>query len=456
MVRVLLLVALAMPAYAQQEGLSVPYTMFSLPNGLTVILHEDHTTPTIGVNLWVRAGSARELPGRTGLAHLFEHLMFEGSAHVPEGKFDLLLEAAGGDNNASTTADRTNYWMDIPSNALELALFLESDRMLSLLDCMTPEKVDGQRDVVKNERRQNYENAPYGMAWPVLAEHLYPPAHPYHWPTIGSMEDLSAARYDDVVAFFDTYYRPNNASLCIAGDIDTAEAERLVRKWFTEIPAGTPIAPVTVPPVPDRGEQRLVMQDHVELPRLYMLWHSPPLFAPGDAELDLIAHILAEGDHARLVRRLVYDRQIAQDVTAFQYSQMLGSTFWIVATARLGVGLGELEREIQAELDALTAAPPTARELERARNQIDLSFLTRLERVGGMYGKADLLNAYYTWTGNPDYFEEDRARYRAVGCDDLRAIATSILRSAGRVVLSVVPQDSLGLASGSGQEVHPR
>jgi len=456
MLRLFLLLSLAMPALAQDPRLSVPYRLFTLPNGLTVILHEDHTTPSIGVNLWFRVGSARERAGRTGMAHLFEHLMFEGSAHVPEGMFDLLLEAAGGDNNASTSSDRTNYWIDIPSNALELALYLESDRMGSLLQTMTPQTVDGQRDVVKNERRQNYENAPYGMAWMVLAEHLYPEDHPYHWPTIGYMEDLSRASYEDVSAFFRTYYSPNNSSLCVAGDIDPRETERLVRLWFSDIPRGPAPAPVAVPPIPETGEQRLVMQDRVQLPRLYLLWHTPALFAPGDAELDLLAHILSEGEHSRLYRRLVYERQIAQDVAAFQYSQTLGSTFWIVATARPGVGLGTLEQAIEQELDELCAEGPTARETERARNQIDVSFLTRLERVGGIYGKADLLNAYYTWTGNPDYFQEDRARYGAVAPDDLRAVAMKYLGSTMRVVLSVVPEGSLQLASGSGTEVHPR
>ena len=456
MPRLLLILALAVPAFAQEPGLKVPYSLFTLPNGLTVILHEDHTTPTVAVNLWYDVGSARERPGRTGLAHLFEHLMFEGSAHVPEGMFDQWLETAGGDNNASTTSERTNYWIDIPSNALELALFLESDRMGSLLETMTPEKVDRQRDVVKNERRQNYQNAPYGMAWVVLAEHLYPDTHPYHWPTIGSMGDLSGATFDDVVTFFQTYYSPNNASLCIAGDIDPAETEGLVRTWFSEIPRGPALAPLVVPPIPEQGEQHLIMEDRVQLPRLYMLWHSPALFSPGDAELDLISHILSEGEHSRLYRRLVYELQLAQDVSAFQYSQMLGSTFWITATARPNVGLGELEAVIEQELDEFCQNGPSLRETERARNQIDVSFLTRLEQVGGLYGKADLLNAYFLRTGNPDYFQEDRARYGAIAPEDLRAIATRILGHDARVILSVVPEGALDLGSGPGTEVTAR
>ncbi|MBI5215872.1 MAG: insulinase family protein [Ignavibacteriae bacterium] len=217
---ILLLLILSTYIFAQDVRLSVPYTRFTLPNGLNVILHEDHTVPVVSVNVWYHVGSGNEKPGRTGFAHLFEHIMFEGSGNVPEGKFDQWLEGAGGDNNGSTTTDRTNYYENLPSNALELALFLESDRMGFLLDAMSPGKVDGQRDVVKNERRQSYENRPYGLAFPTIMENLYPKDHPYHWPTIGSMEDLSAASYDDVVQFFKTYYVPNNASLVIAGDIE--------------------------------------------------------------------------------------------------------------------------------------------------------------------------------------------------------------------------------------------
>src|SRR4026209_1008371 len=240
-----LLLAAGAPALAQQQpaaptpaakaGLDIPYTQFTLPNGLHVILHDDHTVPLVTVNVWYHVGSAREKPGRTGFAHLFEHLMFEGSGHVKEGEFDTLLETAGATNNGSTQNDRTNYYIDTPSNALELALFLESDRMGYLLDAMSPARVDGQRDVVKNERRQNYENQPYGMAQIEIDKMLYPEGHPYRWPTIGYMEDLTAASYDDVVEFFKKYYQPGNASLVIAGDIDPAKARAAVEKWFSEV-----------------------------------------------------------------------------------------------------------------------------------------------------------------------------------------------------------------------------
>jgi zinc protease len=435
-------------ALAQQPGLKVPYTQFTRPNGLNVILHEDHTTPTVAVNIWYQVGSAREKPGRTGFAHLFEHIMFEGSANVPEGKFDQWLEAAGGHNNGSTSLDRTNYIEDVPSSALELALFLESDRMGHLLAAMSPGKVDGQRDVVKNERRQRVENPAYGMASVILGENLYPKDHPYHWPTIGYMEDLTAASYEDVVDFFKTYYAPNNATLAIAGDIDPAGARALVEKWFADVPAGQPVTPMAVPGIALAGEKRLVHEDaQAQLPRLYLAWLSPASLTPGDAELDLLASVLAEGKNSRLYRRLVYELQIAQDVNVFQQSSQFGSSFRISATARPGHTLSDLETVIQEELDRIRHEPPTTREVGRAVNSYESGFLDQLEQVGGFGGKADQLNYYYTRTGNPDYFNEDLARYRAVDPSDLQAVARRYLLDDARVVLSIVPKGRPELAA---------
>ena len=434
------------------EWLSLPYTRFVLPNGLNVILHEDHSTPTISVNVWYHAGSAREKPGRTGFAHLFEHIMFEGSGHVAEGDFDNFLEAAGGDNNGSTTNDRTNYWENVPSNALELALFLESDRMGYLLRAMSPAKVDGQRDVVKNERRQSYENRPYGMAGIVIDENLFPSDHPYHWPTIGYMEDLTAASYEDVVDFFKKYYAPNNASVVIAGDIDAVQTRALIEKWFSDVPRGAAVPPQATPPAYLDGEKRLVMEDRVQLPRLYMAWLSPPSYTPGDAELDLLSSVLTTGRNSRLYKRLVYDLQIAQDVSAFQSSNLLSSEFMIIATARSGHTLTELEKVLQEEIHKLKNDAPSDRELQRAVNQYEAGFLRRLETVGGFGGKADLLNHYFMFTGNPDYLHEDLARYKAVAPNDLRAVAQTYLRDDARVVLSVVPQGKRELAAMTSQE----
>ncbi len=435
-----LIVLVASMAVAQDVRISVPYTRFVLPNGLNVILHEDHTTPMVTVNCWYHVGSGREKPGRTGFAHLFEHLMFMGSLHAPEGKFDEWLESAGGDNNGSTTEDRTNYYEDAPMNALELPLFLESDRMGYLVDAMTPAKVDAQRSVVKNERRQSYENRPYGMASIIIGENLFPPDHPYHWPVIGSQEDLSAASFDDVVEFFRKYYGPNNASLVVAGDIDPVKTRAMVEKWFSDVKAGPPVPPLNAPAVYITQEKRLVHEDKVQLPRLYMSWVTPPQFQPGDAELDVLASVLAGGKTSRLYKRLVYEMQIAQDVYAYQGSAQLASTFEIVATARSGHSLSEIEKVIQEEIDRVKAEAPAQREVQRAVNQFEASFLNRIEAAGGFGGKADQLNAYFTRTGNPDYFNEDLARYKAIDPNDVRAVALTYLRNDGRVVLSVVPQ----------------
>src|SRR6187200_260581 len=269
----ILLALFTVPLGAQTPALlQVPYQQFKLANGLNVILHRDTSIPVVAVNMWYYVGSANEKPGRTGFAHLFEHLMFEGSKHVPEGQFDILLEGAGGDNNGSTTNDRTNYVIDVPSNALELALFLESDRMGYLLDTMTPQRVDGQRDVVKNERRQSYENRPYGMASIEIDKMLWPANHPYSWPTIGYMEDLTAASHSDVVEFFKKYYAPNNASLVVAGDIDIPRTKAFVERWFNEIPRGADVEPIAPPSAILTEVKKKTLTDRVALERLYLAW----------------------------------------------------------------------------------------------------------------------------------------------------------------------------------------
>ena len=427
--------------------LAIPYTQFTLPNGLDVILHEDHSVPLVAVDAWYHVGSSREKPGRTGFAHLFEHLMFEGSGHVPEGDFDNWLEAAGGDNNGSTDNDRTNYWEQVPSNALELALFLESDRMGYLLDAMSPEKVNGQRDVVKNERRQSYENRPYGIAFLKLPEEMYPPTHPYHWPVIGSMEDLTAASYEDVVQFFKSWYGPNNTTLVVAGDIDPVEARRLVEKWFSDVPRGAPVPPLSAQPAVLAGEKRLTLEDKVQLPQLFVAWHTPAYFHPGDEAMDVLARVLASGKNSRLYKRLVYDLQIAQDVSASQNSGALGSMFLVTATAREGHTLSEIEKVIGEELAKLENEPPATREVERAVNQIESAFYSALERVGGFGGKADRLNLYEFYAGRPDYFTEDLARYTSLDPRDLQSAARAYLRDDARLVMSVVPAGKTSLAA---------
>jgi zinc protease len=428
-------------AQAPAEPLQVPYRLFTLPNGLTVVLHQDRSVPIVAVNTWYHVGSANERPGRTGFAHLFEHLMFEGSKHVKEGEFDTLLEAAGGNNNGSTENDRTNYIIDVPSNALELALFLESDRMGYLLDTMTPERVDGQRDVVKNERRQNYENRPYGYAFLELSKMLFPEQHPYSWPTIGYMEDLTAASHEDVVAFFKTYYAPNNASLVIAGDIDLDATQALVEKWFSDVGKGAAVAPLAPPVAPQLTQvQRKTITDQVQLPRLHLAWLTPSAYQPGDAALDVASSILAGGKNSRLFKRLVYDMQIAQNVAAFQDSQRLSGTFLIMATARPGHTVDEMQKAIDEEMERLRREPPEPREVQRAINEIEASFYRQMERVGGFSGKAEQLNAYYFAGGNPDFFAEDLARYKALAPADVQAAIRRWLPADRRVELIVAPE----------------
>jgi zinc protease len=441
----LLTVALSAPALAQTPAaapkkIEVAYTTFTLPNGLRVILHEDHSVPIATVNTWYHVGSARERTGRTGFAHLFEHLMFMGSGHVKPGEFDEWLEATGGENNASTGNDRTNYYINVPSNALELALFLESDRMGYLLDTMTPKTVDAQRDVVKNERRQSVENRPYGTASVVLDEMLYPEGHPYHWPVIGYMPDLTAASHEDVVNFFKKFYAPSNASMVVAGDIDPVKTRTLVEKWFADVKSAPAPEPMTIPGVALTSVQKKTITDRVQLPRLYLAWLTPPHLAPGDAELDMVADVLAGGKNSRLYKRLVYDMQIAQDVNAFQGSSALGSSFQIVATPRPGHTVAELQKVIDEEVQKLQHETPTAHEIERSLNQIEASFYNRMERLGGFGGKADQLNSYFSETGNADWFNEDLTRYRALSPTDIRAAAAQFLPLDKRVELIVEPE----------------
>jgi zinc protease len=444
MVKSALLVALllqAPPPAAPGPRLEVPFTQFTLANGLHVILHEDHTVPLLTVNVWYHVGSAREKPGRTGFAHLFEHLMFMGSKHAKYGDFDRLLEAAGGTNNASTAEDRTNYYIDVPSNALDLALFLESDRMASLIDAMSPTTVDAQRDVVKNERRQSYENAPYGMSSIAIAEMLYPQGHPYRWPTIGNMEDLTAASYEDVVEFFRMYYQPANASLVVAGDIDPVKARAAVERWFADVPAGkAPVPPIDYPHAALNEVRRKTIEDRVQLPRLYLTWITPAHLRPGDAELDVLSSLLAGGKNSRLYKRLVYELQIAQDVSAFQASKALNSEYQVIVTARPDADLGKIRGIVDEEIGKLQQEAPADREFRRAINQVESSFYDRLERVGNFGGVGDQLNAYYDAAGNPGYFNEDLARYRALSPADITAAAARFLPLDKRVELIVEPK----------------
>jgi zinc protease len=425
--------------------MDIPYAKRTLANGLDVIVHEDHDVPIVAVNVWYHVGSKNEQPGRTGFAHLFEHLMFEGSAHHDHGYFPPLQEA-GALLNGSTNADRTNYWEVVPLGALDLALWMESDRMGFLLPALTQAKFDNQRDVVLNERRQNYENRPYGLAVMVLAAALYPPEHPYHWLTIGEIADLKAASLDLVQAFFQTYYHPANASLALAGDIETEHAFALADRYFGSLPAGPRLAPVTVPAPVLPSEQRLLLEDAVEFPRLYLAWHSPGLFVDGDAELDLLGDVLANGKTSRLYRELVFERRIALDVAAYQSSRELSGFFVVTATAAPGHTLGEIDEAITAAIARVAAEDPTDTEVQRGRVQAEAHFVYRLQTVGGFNGKSDQLNAYNVFVDDPGFFTRDLSRYRRVEAADLRHNARRFLHEAPRVALSVVPRGRMELA----------
>ncbi|MDH4069456.1 MAG: insulinase family protein [Ignavibacteria bacterium] len=436
---VLLLLAVT-PAAGQ---ISIPSTSEVLPNGLTVILHEDHSVPVVSVNVWYHVGSGREKPGRTGFAHLFEHMLFQGSEHVGDDQHFGYIQEAGGTLNGSTSNDRTNYYETVPSQFLEMALWLEADRMGFLLPAMTQEKLDNQRDVVKNERRQRTDNQPYGRAFERIQTLLYPDGHPYSWPVIGSMEDLSAASLDDVAEFFRTYYVPNNASLVIVGDFDPEQTMTWVREYFGPIPAGDAIPTMEDVTAVLVDGKRDMMEDRVQLPRLYLAWHSPPMATQGDAVFDILSDILAGGKSSRLYKSLVYDRQIAQDVSAFQYSRKLSGALIVTVTAKPDVTLSQIEEEVAKELRRLADEPPSARELERAQNSIRANFIYGLQSTAG---KADRINGYQFFWGDPGAIRKDLARYEQVTAGDIQQAVRRYIGD-GRVVFSVVPEGREDLAA---------
>src|SRR5688572_4422559 len=413
---------------------------YTLPNGLEVILSEDHRVPLVGVDLWYHVGPAHEAPGRTGFAHLFEHMMFQGSKHVPgDAHFKLLAGAGATGVNGTTGFDRTNYFETMPSNQLELALWLESDRMGYLLETVDQAKLSNQQDVVRNERRQSTENRPYGIVEEAMYQALFPKGHPYHGVVIGSHADIQAAKLDDVRDFFRQYYAPNNATIAIAGDIDKAATKKLIEKYFGTLKRGPAVPPVNVPVPVISSERRLVVEDRVELPRVYMAWITPAFFKEGDADADLAGSVLGQGRVSRLYKKLVYEKQIAQNVTAYQYSTMLGSIFGIEATARPGHTLKEIETTIDEELELLRTKGPTAAEIERARNVLETQMFNGLQLVGGFGGVADQLNLYNHYTGNPDYLAQDVARRRRVTPETVRQFAQRYLTPNARVVVHGVP-----------------
>jgi len=414
------------------------FEKYTLRNGLEVVLHEDRRTPVVALNLWYHVGSKDEDPGKNGFAHLFEHVMFQGSKHVGEDKFFQYLEDAGAsERNGTTSDDRTNYFETLPANQLALGLWLESDRMGFLLDHANETTFTSQREVVKNERRQNYENAPYGLVRQFVRAALYPESHPYHRLTIGTPADLDAASIEDVRAFFRRYYVPNNATLVVAGAIDRARTRELVEKYFGDLPRGADPKSLSAPmPVTLSGEKRLDVAADVELARLSINWATPPRLKPGDRELDFLGLILSSGKSSRLYKKLVYELQIAQDVSAVQDSGQLASTFEITVTLRKGKDPLRALSIVDAELDKLRTAPPTRDEVERARAKLLSNLIFGMERVTL---RANALNEYNQVTGDPGYFERDVAEHQRVKAEDVGAAATRWLPANARIVTVVTP-----------------
>lgn len=416
-----MLLMMAMSAHAQD--LSIPHEQYQLDNGLNVILVEDHSLPQVVVNLWYGVGSKDEVEGRTGFAHLFEHLMFMGTTRLPGSGFDDLMEGYGGWNNAWTSEDATDYYDVGPSNLAPTFLWMEADRMDGLASAMTQEKLDLQREVVRNERRQSYENAPYGAIWLELPAALYPEGHPYAHTVIGSHEDLEAAELSDVIGFFDAWYAPNNASLVLAGDIDIETAKADIERLFGHLEP-VELAERTSPETPDVPVKKLVevTDTSIETPLTMFIWHSPAAMAPGDAELDLLSGVLSTGRSSRLYRRLV-DGGVAVEVSAGQYSQLHSSLFIIDAKPAEGHTVEEIEAIIQEEVDKLAAEGPTAEELERVVNAYEMAFLGNLE---SLHSRASALNRYHYLTGTPNYLADDLARYTSATPEAVQAAAAKL------------------------------
>jgi len=436
-IRSAVLLSIASVPLAAQTPVDIPYERFVLPNGLTVLVHEDHKAPIVAVNVWYHVGSKNERPGRTGFAHLFEHLMFNGSEHYDKEFQDPLERVGATELNGTTNEDRTNYFANVPTSALDLALWLESDRMGHLVGAISQAKLDEQRGVVQNEKRED-ENQPYGKVWDFLTPKLYPANHPYSWTVIGSMEDLDAAKPDDVKGWFQTYYGPSNAVLALAGDIDAKTAKEKVEKYFGDIPSGPPVARQGEWIAKRSGSQRGVMQDRVPQARIYKVWNVPP-WASADADyLTLAASVLSTGKSSRLYKRLVFDEQIATDVDASLEAREIAGLFVVEAGVRPGADPAKVERALDEQLTRFLATGPTAVELARAKTLVRADFVRGVERIGGFGGKSDVLAKGQVFAGRPDYYKVRLGRMASATAAQVRATAARWL-SDGDYTLEVRP-----------------
>ncbi len=437
-----LLVAVVVSSLAAQEvRIDIPYQKFVLPNGLTVIVHEDRKAPIVAVNLWYHVGSKNEKRGKTGFAHLFEHLMFNGSEHFNQDYFKVLEKLGATDLNGTTSNDRTNYFQNVPTSALDTVLWLESDRMGHLLGAINQAKLDEQRGVVQNEKRQG-ENQPYGLVYNLITENTYPAGHPYSWTVIGSMEDLNAASLADVQEWFKTYYGPSNTTLVLAGDIDAKTAREKVEKYFGHIPPGPPVQKQASWVARRQGSHRATLQDRVPQARIYKVWNTPEDNTRDAALLELAGAVLGQGKTSRLYKRLVYDEQIATDAVAYASAREIAGQFMIQATARPGGDLAKVEGALDEELARFLASGPTAEELERVKTRTVAGFLRGLERIGGFGGKSDVLARGQVFTGNPEAYKEELAVIQGATPEQVKGAAQRWL-SDGVFALEVHPFPNL-------------
>ncbi|MCR4416732.1 MAG: insulinase family protein [Ignavibacteria bacterium] len=444
---IFLVLLLTLNIYGQKKGkdmqlnIDIPYTKFVLDNGLTLIVHEDHKAPIVAVNVWYHVGSKNEKPGKTGFAHLFEHLMFNGSENFDDDYFQAMERIGATDLNGTTNEDRTNYFQNVPTSALDIALWMESDRMGHLLGAVTQAKLDEQRGVVQNEKRQG-ENQPYGKVWELISKGTYPAGHPYSWTVIGSMEDLNAASLEDVHEWFKTYYGPNNAVLVIAGDVNTQEVYEKVKKYFGDIPPGPPIAKHQVWIAKMSGTKRQIMQDRVPQARIYKVWNIPQWGTEELTYLDLVSDVLGSGKTSRLYKRLVYDEQICTSVQVYASPGEIGSQFMIVATAKPGIDLKKVEESLDDELNKFLKEGPTEKELERVKTEFEASFIRGIERIGGFGGKSDILAQNQVFGGSPDYYKKVLNWVRNATTKNLKDVAQDWL-SDGVYILEVHPYPEL-------------
>jgi len=425
--------------------LDLAYKKYMLKNGLEVILHQNKNLPLAAVNIWYKVGSANEVKDKTGLAHLFEHMMFQGSQNVPKEMHFRFIQEAGGTLNGSTTLDRTNYYEKVPSNFLEMILWLESDRMGYLLPALDQEKLNNQKDVVSNERLERYDNQPYGLAWEIIITNLFPKNHPYSWPTIGFMNDIKGYTLEDVKSFFSKYYSPSNATLTVAGDFDESETTELIEKYFSEI------SPYNNIHRPDSNSPQLneiktiTHEDNVQLERIYLAWITDKAYANDDAVMDVLGDILAGSKNSRLYKNLVFEKEIAQDVSAFQFSGKLTGMFMIVATAKPNVKLDELKSEIMREIEKIAKEKVDSNELLKSKNGIKANFISSLQHVDGI---ADQLNSYNFFVGKPNYFSEDLKRYEIIEEETISKTAEKYLTKP-YLELRIIPKEN---PAATGQE----